>query len=75
MDKKGAVKTIKPVAEKCGVRDEELDELFVFESDLFNEYQANLSDKEIEEIIRLSRELTIDYYGRLHLLVSQKVGW
>jgi hypothetical protein len=57
MDKKGAVKTIKPVAEKCGVRDEELDELFVFERDLFNKYPLNLSAQAKEEIMEFSKEL------------------
>jgi len=61
-DRLEAIKTIKPVAEKCGVTDEELNDLLALE-------------KEKKEVVSLLRELTRDYYDRLHLLVSQKLGW
>ena len=59
-DRLEAIKIIKPVAEKCGVTDKELNDLLVLEK---------------EEVVSLLRELTRDYYDRLHLLVSQKLGW
>ena len=53
-----AIKTIKPVAEKCGVTDEELNDLLVLENSLFNKYPLNLSDKAKEDVVGFSREFT-----------------